>query len=667
MVVDMDGPPCQGNCPNWGCLEAVASGSALVREAALRVAREPDTPLGLALEDGRPLTGPLVTEMAFDGDPVAAESIRVIGERLGVGIANLVNIFNPEVVVIGGGVIAAGELLLEPAREVMQAARARARPRPRPRRRDDVRRGVGHDRRGAAGGRPGGGGVSGAGGRLVVCPTPIGNLEDVTLRVLAALRDADLIACEDTRRTRVLLERYGVQATLLSYHEHNERERTPELVARMLDGAVVALVSDAGMPLVSDPGYVLVAGCIAAGLEVEVLPGPSAAIAALVASGLPADRWRFAGFLPRKRGALEALLAAPETRRRVRVAAARRRLARGARRARPGAARRGLPRADEAARGGRPRRRRDARGALREHAAARRGRARHRRRAAAQGRRPGRDRGRAAAGRGGRARAAGGGRRRGADRRRRQRSVPRGDERRTSPQRMTPRGRSGARLGVASSRAPLLAVVLVCVALGAGSPRPRRAAWAAPVPGPPTRLFDLGPDPFARGQHRGVDLDAAPGERVRSACGGRVVFAGRVAGVGTVSVRCGAWRVTYAPLERIAVRAGARVGPGRRLGRVGAGAGAPPTRPRGSGVRGAIVARAGAAGHAGLHFGVRREGRRFGYVDPLRFLAGPRRAPPPVLPARPAARPLRARARRRIPRGLARARAVARLARARRC
>ena len=152
-----------------------------------------------------------------------------------------------------------------------------------------------------------------SGGRLVVCPTPIGNLEDVTLRVLAALREADLVACEDTRRTRVLLERYGVQATLVSYHEHNERERTPELVGRMLEGAVVALVSDAGMPLVSDPGYVLVAGCIAAGLEVEVLPGPSAAIAALVASGLPADRWRFAGFLPRKRGPLEALLGAEET------------------------------------------------------------------------------------------------------------------------------------------------------------------------------------------------------------------------------------------------------------------------------------------------------------------------------------------------------------------
>ena len=152
-----------------------------------------------------------------------------------------------------------------------------------------------------------------SGGRLVVCPTPIGNLEDVTLRVLSALRDADVVACEDTRRTRVLLERYGVQASLISYHEHNEASRTPELVQRMRAGAVVALVSDAGMPLVSDPGYVLVRGCVAAGLEVEVLPGPSAALAALVASALPADAWRFAGFLPRKRGELVRVLESPET------------------------------------------------------------------------------------------------------------------------------------------------------------------------------------------------------------------------------------------------------------------------------------------------------------------------------------------------------------------
>jgi 16S rRNA (cytidine1402-2'-O)-methyltransferase len=150
-------------------------------------------------------------------------------------------------------------------------------------------------------------------GRLVICPTPIGNLEDITLRVLAALREADLIACEDTRRTRVLLERYGVKARLVSYHEHNERQRARELVSKMLGGAVVALVSDAGTPLVSDPGFVLVQACVAAGLAVEVLPGPSAAIAALVASALPADRWRFVGFLPRRRAELERLLAEPET------------------------------------------------------------------------------------------------------------------------------------------------------------------------------------------------------------------------------------------------------------------------------------------------------------------------------------------------------------------
>jgi 16S rRNA (cytidine1402-2'-O)-methyltransferase len=156
-------------------------------------------------------------------------------------------------------------------------------------------------------------GAAGVSGRLIVCPTPIGNLEDVTLRVLAALREADLVACEDTRRTRILLDRYGVAGRLVSYHEHNEQARAHELVARMREGAVVALVSDAGMPLVSDPGLILVRACVAAGLGVEVLPGPSAALSALVASALPADRWQFVGFLPRKRGDLERVLASPET------------------------------------------------------------------------------------------------------------------------------------------------------------------------------------------------------------------------------------------------------------------------------------------------------------------------------------------------------------------
>jgi 16S rRNA (cytidine1402-2'-O)-methyltransferase len=151
-------------------------------------------------------------------------------------------------------------------------------------------------------------------GRLVVCPTPIGNLGDVTLRVLDALRACDVIACEDTRRTRVLLDRYALRgageiaAPLVSYHEHNERARAAQLLARVERGETVALVSDAGMPLVSDPGYALVQACIAASLPVDVLPGASSVVTAVVAAGLPAERWRFVGFLPRKRAELTRVL-----------------------------------------------------------------------------------------------------------------------------------------------------------------------------------------------------------------------------------------------------------------------------------------------------------------------------------------------------------------------
>ena len=146
-------------------------------------------------------------------------------------------------------------------------------------------------------------------GRLIVCPTPIGNLDDVTLRVLDALRSASVIACEDTRHTRVLLARHGISARLISLHEHNERARTPELLARVAAGERVALVSDAGTPGVSDPGFALLRACREAGLAVEVLPGPSAVTTALVASGLPSERWCFVGFLPRARRELESLLA----------------------------------------------------------------------------------------------------------------------------------------------------------------------------------------------------------------------------------------------------------------------------------------------------------------------------------------------------------------------
>jgi 16S rRNA (cytidine1402-2'-O)-methyltransferase len=151
-------------------------------------------------------------------------------------------------------------------------------------------------------------------GRLLVCPTPIGNLEDVTLRVLDTLRRADVVACEDTRRTRVLLDRHGIRAAaLVSYHEHNERSRAAELVERVRSGDVVALVSDAGMPGVSDPGFVVVGACLDAGLPVSVLPGASSVTAAVVASGLPAERWAFLGFLPRRAGALARVWEREET------------------------------------------------------------------------------------------------------------------------------------------------------------------------------------------------------------------------------------------------------------------------------------------------------------------------------------------------------------------
>ena len=142
---------------------------------------------------------------------------------------------------------------------------------------------------------------------LAVCATPIGNLEDVTLRVLAELAAADVVLCEDTRHTRVLLERHGIKARLRSYHEHNEAKRTAELLPRLEAGERVALVSDAGLPGVSDPGARLVRAALDAGVEVTVLPGASAVETALVASGLVAEQYRFLGFLPRGESKLAAL------------------------------------------------------------------------------------------------------------------------------------------------------------------------------------------------------------------------------------------------------------------------------------------------------------------------------------------------------------------------
>jgi len=141
--------------------------------------------------------------------------------------------------------------------------------------------------------------------------TPIGNLEDITLRALRTLRECDLIACEDTRHTRKLLSRYEIQKPLISCHEHNEHERAREIVERVQSGQAVAIVSDAGLPGISDPGYRVVQAAIAAGVRVIPIPGPSAVDTAVVASGLPTDSFLYLGFLPAKSGqritALEAL------------------------------------------------------------------------------------------------------------------------------------------------------------------------------------------------------------------------------------------------------------------------------------------------------------------------------------------------------------------------
>jgi 16S rRNA (cytidine1402-2'-O)-methyltransferase len=145
-------------------------------------------------------------------------------------------------------------------------------------------------------------------GTLLVVSTPIGNLEDITLRAVRVLDEVDLIACEDTRHTRKLLNHYGIKTRTISYHEHNERERAAELVALLQEGSNIALVTDAGTPGISDPGFRLVQLATQAGLPVSTVPGPTAFVAALAASGLPGDEFLFAGFLPSRSSARRARL-----------------------------------------------------------------------------------------------------------------------------------------------------------------------------------------------------------------------------------------------------------------------------------------------------------------------------------------------------------------------
>lgn len=151
---------------------------------------------------------------------------------------------------------------------------------------------------------------------LYLVPTPIGNLEDLTFRALRVLKEADLVACEDTRTTGVLCRHYGIETPRTSFHAHNEHAKVRHLVERMQAGAAVALVSDAGTPGISDPGFLLVREALAAGVPVEALPGATAFVPALVASGLPTDRFAFEGFLPQKKGRqarLDALAEEPRT------------------------------------------------------------------------------------------------------------------------------------------------------------------------------------------------------------------------------------------------------------------------------------------------------------------------------------------------------------------
>ncbi len=151
---------------------------------------------------------------------------------------------------------------------------------------------------------------------LYLVPTPIGNLEDITMRAVRILGEADLIACEDTRRAGVLLQHYDIDTPTTSYHDHNEHQKAPRLVKRMRAGYTIALITEAGSPGISDPGFLLTRACVEAGLPVEALPGPTAFVPALTLSTLPAHRFVFEGFLPKKKGRqtlLESLSTEPRT------------------------------------------------------------------------------------------------------------------------------------------------------------------------------------------------------------------------------------------------------------------------------------------------------------------------------------------------------------------
>ena len=281
IVIERNGRHCQGSCPGRGHLEAYCSGTALGargREAGYGDAHD-------------------VLARATTGDQGALALIDELAAALGAGLVSLANALAPEVFVIGGGLgdacadlilPRAGRILREQALPPNGEARLLSRE-PRQRRRDDRRRLP----------RP-----PMTSGTLRICGTPIGNLGDVTQRLRDSLAGAAVIACEDTRRTRALLTALGIPAPRLERLDANTEERgAARLVERLLHGDEVALVTDAGMPAVSDPGTRLVLAAAAAGVVVEVIPGPSAVTAAFAASGIEGDGFAFIGFLPRTREA----------------------------------------------------------------------------------------------------------------------------------------------------------------------------------------------------------------------------------------------------------------------------------------------------------------------------------------------------------------------------
>ena len=458
---------------------------------------------------------------------------------------------------------------------------------------------------------------------LAVCATPIGNLADVTLRVLEELGAADLVLCEDTRHTRILLERHGITARLSSYHRHNEAARAAGVLERLRAGERVALVSDAGLPGINDPGARLIAAASAEGIEVTVLPGASAVETALVVSGVGADRYQFVGYLPRRAGELRALagelrswpgaVVAFESPRRLpaslgvlaaelpgRSAAVCRELTKRFEEVVRGSLEELAERFAEPPRGeitlvlGPP--------GVTFRAGSGRGRGTRRSCRARRGWRgeAHRRRGRLRADRGGA-----------------ERALPRLSVTRQSKC-VAPgvRSRYGRRMFARrTTRWVMCLGSALVLALVAG---PSAMAWAWPVDGAVLRGFSVSGDTYAAGQHRGIDIALGASSAIRAPVSGEVTFAGLLPTNGlTVTIATGDYKTSLTHLGTLRVRRGASV------------------------AEGDVVAEPGPSGEAEydlpyVHLGI-RVGASESYVDPLELLPPRGTASPPPAPEAPPA------------------------------